>query len=128
MHSDDHSFPRMEDFVDVGEGEKSLVDPMQVDDICPLKLGKVCDVCPCIGNVHLKKVLATEFVGDEDAQAFPEELEWLHPVVSYRNHCEVVSLLVAHKHLDLDTIFFQGFHQTIGSNRCTTDTLRCIND
>jgi hypothetical protein len=101
---------------------------MQVDDIRSLELGKFRDVSSRVGDIHLEEVLTAEVVGNEDAQTFPDELERLHPIASNRNHREVVGLLIAHKHLDLDTILFQGFHKTIGSNRCTTDTLRCIND
>ena len=101
---------------------------MQMNHIRSLKLCELCDICSSVGNIHLKEVLPAEVVGNEDAQAFPEEFERLHPVVSYRNHREMVGLFIAYKHLDLDTILFQGFHKTIGSNRCTTDTLRCVND
>ena len=101
---------------------------MQMDDIRSLKLCELCDICACVGNVHLKEVFPAEAVGDKDAQAFPQKFERLCPVVSNRKHSEVVGLFVAHKHLDLDTILFQGFHQSIGSNCSTSDTLRCIND
>ena len=40
---------------------------MQVDDVCPLKLGELGDVGACVGYVHLKEVLSAEVVGNEDA-------------------------------------------------------------
>ena len=128
MHRDDHPFARLEDFVDVRQGEKSLIHPVQVDDVCSLEFGKFRDVCSSIGDIHLKEILPTEVVGDEDAQTFPDELERLHPVVPNRNDGEVVSLLIAHKHLDLDTVLLQGFHESVGGNRSTSNTLRCVND
>ena len=105
-----------------------MVDPMQMDNICSLKLCKLRNICACVGDVHQKEVLPTEAVGDEDAPAFPQKFERLYPIVSNGKYSEPIGLFVAHKHLHLDTILFQGFHQSIGSNCCTSDTLGCIND
>ena len=101
---------------------------MQMNDICSLELCELCDICACVGNIHLKEILPTETVGNEDAQAFPSKLERLCPIVSNRKHCEMVSLFIAHKHLHLDTILLQGFHQSVGGNGSTTDPLRCVDN
>ena len=101
---------------------------MQMDDIRSLELCELCDICASVGNVHLKEVFPAEAVGGKDAQTFPQKFERLCPVVSNGKHGKAVGLFVAHKHLDLDTVLFQGFHQSTGSNCSTSDTLRCIND
>ena len=116
----------MEYLVDVGEGEESLIDPMQVDDVCALEFRQLGDVCTGIGNINQEEILPAELVGNEDAQAFPNKFDRLYPMVSDGYYGEAIGLFVANQHFSLDTVFFQGFHQSVGSNGCTADTLGCV--
>ena len=48
------------------------------------------------------------------------------PTGANRDHCEVVGLLVAYQHARLDTILLQGFHQPVGSDGSSTDSLGSV--
>ena len=96
VHRDDHGLARMEYLVEVGQGEKSLVHPMQMDDVGLGKLVAPCHVSASVGNIDMEKRLAVEPVGEKDDEPFPHELEGLCPVVSHWHDREVVGLLVAH--------------------------------
>ena len=128
VHGDDNGLACMHHFVDVCQRQETLIDPMQMDDIRSLELAEFRDVCSGIGDIDLEEILPAEVVGNEDAEAFPNEFERLHPVVSYGEYSQVVGLLVAHQHFHLDTILLQGFHQSIGCNGSTSATLRCVDN
>ena len=87
-----------------------------------------CYISSSVGNIDLEEVFAIELVGDEDAKAFPYELQGLRPVLPDGDDGEAVCLFVAYQHLCLDTILLQGFHQSVGSNRGPSDSFRCVDD
>lgn len=101
---------------------------MQMNDVGTLKLRQSGDVGARVGKVHLEEVLAAELIGDEDAEPFPQEFQRLCPIVTHRKHREVVGLLVTYQHFCLDTIFFQGFHQSVGSDGCPTNPFGCVDN
>ena len=101
---------------------------MQVDDIGTLKLAQLGDVGASVGYVYLEKVPAAESVVNKNAKPFPQEFERLCQTVAHGEHSNVVGLLVAHQHFSLDTILFQGFHQSVGSDSRTANSFGSIDD
>ena len=128
VHGDDDGFAGMQHLVEVGQGEKTLVDPVEVDDISPLELTVSRHVGAGVGDIDGEEVLAVEAVGEEDAEPFPQELDGLDPTAFHGVDGDAVGLLVAHEHLGAHAILLQCLHQTVSSNGRTADALGCIDD
>ena len=101
---------------------------MQMDDIGLLEGGMPCDVGAGIGQVYLKEILATEPVGDENAQTFPNEVDGVYPSLPYSDNGEAVGLLVAHQHLCSHSVLLQGLHESAGCYGRTADPFGCVDD
>ena len=74
VHGPYDGLTRFDDASDVGQRKHSLIDPMQMDDVCLGEFGERQDICSGIGNIYFEKVVLLETVGFPDDDAFPNEL------------------------------------------------------
>ena len=112
----------------VTEGEKALVNPMQVDDVGPLKLVGLGNVRTGIGQTHRPQVLHAETVVHPQHGTLPYEVPFLAETMGQGHHGEAVGLLVANEHPGLDAMVIEGFEQAAGRNGSTTRLLGGIYD
>ena len=99
---------------------------MQVYYIGLLKLAQAGYVGTGVGYVYLEEMLAREVCMEEYDEALPQKPP-LHEQLVWRGHDGYqVCLLVAHQHLGLYPVVFQGFHQAVGSHGCTARLLACV--
>ena len=80
VHGPDYRLAAIQDFPDTFQRQHSLIHPMQVDDICLLKLRQACNVCACIGYIDCEKIVLLKAVGFPDDNAFPHKPPYLPPV------------------------------------------------
>ena len=101
---------------------------MQMNHICLIELGECGNVCTRVGNVDSKKIMFFKSVCFPDDDALPDELPYFPPRFFQLHHTDLVSLLIADKHLGFYTIVLQGFHQAVGCNGGSSYSLRRIDD
>ena len=118
----------VDNLTDAFQRKESLIDPMQMNDVCFLEFRQRRDVCSRIGNVYLKQVVLFESIGLPDNYALPDEAETVAPAFLQGTHRDLSGFLVAYQHLCLDAIIFQGFHQSVGGNGCPTGPFGSIYD
>ena len=86
---------------------------MEVYNVGLLKLLQPCDIRTAIGYVYLKKVLEGEMQIEIHHEAFPKEMPFLKDCILKSYNIYVICLLVAHKHLHLNTMIVKCPHQTV---------------
>ena len=126
VHRPHNGFSCIQYLANTFQRQHALINPVQMDDICLLKLWQLCDVCTTVGDIHLKQVLTVKVEPQPHDKTLPKEIE-LHPLLTW--HCcygQSVCLLVAHQHLRLHTIVVQRLHQPAGSYCSATRPFACI--
>ena len=73
MHGPHHGLPTTQDLPDTTQREHALIDPVQMDDVCLLKLTQTGDVRPRIGDVDFEKML-TRMHSQKDAEPLPKKV------------------------------------------------------
>ena len=73
MHGPHHGLAAAQDAGELMEGEHALVDPVQMNDVCGLELGKLCDIRSTTCNIHFPQSPCMQTVGQENAKPLPEE-------------------------------------------------------
>ena len=74
MHGPYHRLAAAQDLTDVLEGEHTLINPMQVDDVGFLKLTEGGDIRSRVGDIHLEKMLPGEMQTAKDNKSLPKEM------------------------------------------------------
>ena len=116
VHGPHDGFPALQDLAEGAQREEALIDPMQMDDICFLKLRQTSDIGARIGYRHLEEVLATEEIIKPDDQSLGQEMPLFQHVPAQSDDRRRFCLLVANKHLCFDAVVVQRDHQTLGSD------------
>ena len=115
-----HTLARKEDFAEVAQREKSLVDPMQMHHVGFLKFGQARDVKSGVGDGHLEEIAPREAVGRPNHHTLPKEAQAPLPVPMHSVHeCRRV-VGVAHEHTCFHALSAEGVHQAGGGNRCSS--------
>ena len=58
VHRPDHGFTASQDLLDAVQRKHALIDPVQMNDVCLLKLPQFGDIGACAGDVDIKEMLA----------------------------------------------------------------------
>ena len=118
----------LEDSVQLVQGEETLIDPMQMDDI-GLKKGRMAgDVCAGIGYVHIPQHASAHTVVQPYHKPFPHELQPQGGRLGQGCHAHVRSGTIAHQHAGIRPVGTQSIHQAQRRNgRSTSRGTRIYN-
>ena len=128
VHRPHHRLAATQYLTDATQGEHTLIDPVEVDDVGLLEFTQAGDVGTRIGNIHLKEMSALKAEPTEDDQPLPKKAPAIHGRLRKTDHRQGVGILIAHQHLGLDTIINKCHHQTVCSYSCPTRPVACIDD
>lgn len=104
VHRPHHRLAATQYLTDATQGEHTLIDPVEVDDVGLLEFTQAGDVGTRIGNIHLKEMSALKAEPTEDDQPLPKKAPAIHGRLRKTDHRQGVGILIAHQHLGLDTI------------------------
>ena len=114
MHRPDNRFTALQDLTDTTQGEHTLIDPVQMDDVGFLELAQTSDIRTSIGDIDLKEVGSGEVEMTEYNETFPQEIPTEPPGLRQWHDSQCIRVFVTYQHLHLDTIVVQRLHQTVG--------------
>ena len=95
VNTSERAGARVEYLADILQREHALVDPVQMDDVCLLEFGQLCDVGARVGGVYLPQMAAVQPQMEIYRQSFPQEIEVVAPRLGQTAHRDVLCLLVA---------------------------------
>ena len=128
VHRPYHRLSRVEYLADILQREHALVYPVQMDDVCLLEFGQLCDVGACVGGVYLPQMAAVQPQMEIYRQSFPQEIEVVAPRLGQTAHRDVLCLLVAHQHLGFYAAVVERFHQPARSHSRSASPLARVDD
>ena len=126
VHCPDDRLAAVDDLFQSVKGYKTLVDPVEMDDVGLAELPGPCYVDAGIGYVHIEKVVTAETVGGPDGCPFPQEAPLLADRAAHGNNTFAAAFEVADHHPGVDTFAAEGLEYASAGYRGATGCLGSI--